>query len=99
MPISTSNITDMLSLLNYLNSICYKDLIINFSYIYYITIFFLLTRILIYFGVSFINLVNSKHTTCVKNHSVRVLFTFFMKFYQKNSTKQTLLKLTTITCL
>lgn len=99
MPISTSNITGTINILEYFNSIDYREFIINFSYVYYLTIFFLLIRILIYFGVSFVNLINIKYSTFVKTHNTRFFFTFFMKFYKKSSIKQIVLKLIAVTCL
>lgn len=80
-------------------SIEYKKLLISFSYVYYATIFFLLTRVLVYFGVMLVNLINTKHTTFFKKKSNRSVLGIFVKFYWFASFKKTFLKLATITCL
>jgi len=59
----------------------------------------MLTRILIYFGVTLIGLINSKHTTSLKKNSVRTLLAVFMKFYSKKTFKMNFLKLAAFKCL
>lgn len=59
----------------------------------------LLTRVLIYFGITLINLVNTKHTTSLKKNSVRTYLTVMLKFYWSNSFKKSFLKIVTVTCL
>ncbi len=80
-------------------SIDYKRILISFGYIYYITIFFILTRILIYFGLTLISIINTKHTTFYKKVVRRTTTNVFNKFYWKNSFKKTFLKLVTVKCL
>ena len=99
MPKSKTSYTSLLDLLNSLFFIDVKELLINFSFIYYITIFFILVRILIYFGVSIINLINAKYSSLVKVTNHRIIFSSILKFYETNNLKYTILKLTTITCL
>lgn len=99
MPKSNTNYINLTDIFNSLMSVEYKALLVNFSFVYYITIFFILVRILIYFGVSIINLVNSKYSSLIKVTSYRLLFNSILKFYETNSLKHTILKLTTVTCL
>lgn len=77
----------------------YKGLVISFGFIYYFTVFFILTRVLVYFGLTLISLINTKHTTSYKAKSIRVLLTVFLKFFSKNSFKTKFLKIATVTCL
>lgn len=77
----------------------YKGLVISFGFIYYFTVFFILTRVLVYFGLTLISLINTKHTTFYKAKNTRVLLTVFLKFFNKNSFKTRFLKIATITCL
>ncbi len=99
MPKSKTSYTSLLDLLNSLFVFDIKELLINFSFIYYLTVFLILVRILIYFGVSIINLINIKHSSLVKTTNVRSLFNCILKFYETNSLKYTIIKLTTVTCL
>jgi len=84
---------------NTLWNIEYKKTIISFSYLYYITVFFLLTRVLIYFGLTLISLINTKQTTFFKKNNNRNYTGIFLKFFWKNSSKKMFLKLVTVTCL
>lgn len=77
----------------------YKTLLINLGYIYYFTIFFILTRVLIYFGLTLISLINTKHTTSLKKNSVRPLLAVFMKFYSKSQFKVNFLRIVAFKCL
>lgn len=74
----------------------YKKFLISCSYIYYYTIFFLVLRILIYSGITLINLINTKHTTFYKKKTIRPMSASFLKFYNTVSSKKFLLKLVTI---
>ncbi len=74
----------------------YKKFLISCSYIYYYTIFFWVLRILIYCGISLINLINTKHTSFFKIKNVRVTTTTIIKFYNISSLKKSLLKLVTV---
>lgn len=91
--ISFPNIFDLIV------SIDYKKILISFSYVYYVTIFFLLTRVLIYFGLTLIHLINTKHTTALKKNSTRIQLGVFLKFFSKNSFKKFFLKIVAYTCL
>lgn len=77
----------------------YKGLVISFGFVYYFTVFFILVRVLVYFGLTLISLINTKHTTFYKTQNTRVLLTVFLKFFSKNSFKSKFLKIATITCL
>ena len=77
----------------------YKSLVISFGFIYYFTVFFILTRVLVYFGLTLIGLINTKHTTFYKAKNTRVLLTVFLKFFNKHSFKTRFLKVVTVTCL
>lgn len=84
----------------YLTCVDYKTFFVNFGFIYYITIFFLLSRILLYFGLTLINLINAKHSVHLKsNNSNKVLFSIFIKLYASNSLKNNFLKLITVNYL
>jgi cell division protein FtsB len=83
----------------YLTCVDYKVFFSNLSFIYYITVFFLLSRILLYFGLTLINLINSKHSVHLKNRNSKVLFSIFIKLYNNNSLKNNFLKLITVTYL
>lgn len=85
--------------INTLLNIEYKKIIISFSYLYYITVFFLLTRILVYCGLTLISLINTKQTTFLKKNNSRNYLGIFLKFFWKNSSKKMFLKLVTVTCL
>lgn len=74
----------------------YKKFLVNCSYIYYYTIFFLTLRILIYCGITLINLINIKHTTNYKKLNSRVLATSMLKFYNVSSLKKALLAIVTL---
>ncbi len=97
------NFSDMLSstdnLINYIFMIEYKKILLSFSYIYYATVFFLLTRVLVYFGLTLINLINVKHSTFLKKKNSRFYTAIFLKVYNNNSFKKNFLKLVTVTCL
>ena len=99
MPKSKTSFISLGDLLNSCFAVDVKELLINFSFIYYITVFFILVRILIYFGVSIINLINTKYSSLAKVTNNRVLFSCILKFYETKSLKYTIIKLTTITCL
>ena len=74
----------------------YKKFVISCSYVYYYTIFFLVLRVLIYSGITLINLINTKHTTFYKKKSVRTLSSTLLKFYNVVSSKKILLKIVTV---
>lgn len=67
--------------INTLLNIEYKKIIISFSYLYYITVFFLLTRILVYCGLTLISLINTKQTTFLKKNNNRNYLGIFLKFF------------------
>ena len=87
------------NLIQYLTSIDYKNFILNFSFVYYITVFLLLSRILLYFGLTLINLINSKHSIHLKTVNSKNLFVSFIKLNNKNLLKNKFLKLITIVYL
>jgi len=99
MPSLSTSFDFVSNAINVLLSIEYKKTLISFSYIYYITIFFLLTRVLVYFGLTLINLINTKQTTFFKKNNIRSYLGIFLKFFWKNSSKKMFLKLVTVTCL
>jgi hypothetical protein len=99
MPSLSTSFDFVSNAINVLLSIEYKKILISFSYIYYITIFFLLTRVLVYFGLTLINLINTKQTTFFKKNNIRSYLGIFLKFFWKNSRKKMFLKLVTVTCL
>jgi hypothetical protein len=76
-------------------AIDYKNFFLNFSFIYYITVFLLLSRILLYFGLTLINLINSKHSIHLKGVNNKNLFFSFLKLNNKNLLKNHFLKLIT----
>lgn len=70
----------------------YKKFLISCSYIYYYTVFFWFTRVLVYCGLTLINLINSKHTTLVKKTTKRTLSFTIMKFFNNTTLKNNFLK-------
>lgn len=92
-------LNNLLSLSDFFLHINYKEIIINFSFIYYLTVFFLLTRVLVYFGLTLINLINAKHTTLFKKSTSRFYLGVMLKFYNNGSFKKNFLKLVTVNCL
>lgn len=99
MPNLNSGLYNLLSVFDTISHIDYKEIMINFSFIYYVTVFFLLVRVLVYFGLTLINLINTKHTTLFKKNISRFYLGVFLKFYNENATKKKLLKLITVNCL
>ncbi len=77
----------------------YKSFLLSFGYVYYFTVFFILTRVLVYFGITLISLLNTKHTTGLKKTSTRPLLAVFMKFYNKRGFKASFLKIAAFKCL
>ncbi len=80
-------------------SIDYKKWIISFSYIFYFTIFFWLTRVLVYCGITLIGLINTKHTTSLRMKTNRFYSAVFLKIFNTNFFKKNFLNIFTITCL
>lgn len=99
MPNGSAFYTTFVKVVNYLIVIEYKKILISFSYIYYATVFFIIVRVLVYCGLTLISLINTKHTTALKQKSFRSLFGVFLKFYKNNSFKNIFLKLVTVNCL
>ncbi len=99
MPNGASFYITFINFVNYLFIIEYKKIIVSFSYIYYATVFFIVIRVLVYFGLTLVNLVNSKHTTNIKQFNMRSCLNIFLKFYEPSSFKNIFLKLVIINCL
>lgn len=76
-------------------AIDYKNFFLSFSFIYYITVFLLLSKILLYFGLTLINLINSKHSIHLKSVNNKNLFFSFLKLNNKNLLNNHFLKLIT----
>ncbi len=70
----------------------YKNFLISCSYIYYYTVFFWLTRVLVYSGLTLINLINKKHTTFFSNSIKRTLSFTIMKNFNNTSFKSNFLR-------
>ena len=77
---------------DYLINFEYKTFLISCSYVYYYTIFFWLIRVLIYCGLSLVNLINTKHTTLLKKNNKRSFSLLVLKFFQGKSLKENFLK-------
>lgn len=71
----------------------YKKFLISLNFIYYFTIFFWLTRVTVYAGITLITLINTKHTTIYKKKSVRSPFNIWIKHYNTFNLKKNYLKL------
>lgn len=93
------SLNDMPQSVELLLNFDFKGLVISFGFIYYFTVFFILTRVLVYFGLTLIGLINTKHTTFYKFKNTRVLLTVFLKFFNKTSFKTRFLKVATVSCL
>lgn len=65
----------------------YKLVMTNISFIYYTTLFFWLTRVLVYFGLTLINLINKKHTTQVTLPKTRQESSLHLKLLLTTSKK------------
>lgn len=74
----------------------YKNFLISCGYIYYYTIFFWTLRILIYSGITLINLINIKHTTFYKKNTLRTQGITLLKFHNVSSFKKSLLQVAAI---
>lgn len=70
----------------------YKKILLSLSYIYYVTIFFMLTRVLVYFGLMLINLINARHSTLIKQQVVRNQFGVFLKSWSTSSFRTNFIK-------
>jgi len=99
MPRTYTLISNLPKHLEYIISPSFTELLVSFSFIYYITIFFILVRILIYFGVGIVNLVNTKHSSFVTIVRRRFFLSFFLKCYQIRSFKNIILQIAMCTCL
>lgn len=66
----------------------FKELANNFSFIYYFSTFFYLLRVLLYFGVMFVEFVNFKFTTTLKTVNIRKFTHVFLKFWTYSSKKK-----------
>lgn len=89
----------LLVILANIPKISFKELIANISLIYYFTIFFWLIRVIVYNGITLINLTNIKHSTQYKHINIKFFLGFFLKFYNLNNYKNKFIKLFTIICL
>lgn len=84
------------TLFDFLINFEYKQLLMSCTFIYYYTIFFWLTRVLVYCGLTLINLINTKHTTSLKKVTKRTLSLTILKFFNQTSLKQNFLKIAAI---
>lgn len=82
----------------YLLSIDYIELLLNYSVIYYIVVFFLLSRVLLYFGITIITLINTKHSISFKKINNKSQLLTYLKFNNISFRCKTL-KLIIINCL
>lgn len=87
---------DIINNLAILLNFDFKKFIAEFSYVYYVTIFFMLVRITGYFGIMLISLINTRHTTKLKTNSFRNILGIFVKLYPLGTFRKNLLKLITV---
>lgn len=85
--------------IEFLINLDYKHLLFSFGFLYYFTTFFWLLRVLIYCGITFINLFNTKHTISLKKSAKRSYLNVALKLFRTTTLKNQYLKLVTITCL
>ncbi len=74
----------------------YKRFLLSVSYLYYYTVFFWAVRVVIFCGVTFVNLINYKFTTSLKKKTVRNVNTVLLKNLNTNFFKVNFLQVALI---
>ncbi len=74
----------------------YRRFLLSISYLYYYTVFFWAIRVVIFCGVTFVNLINYKFTTSLKKKNLRNTNTVLLKSLNINSYKTNFLQVASI---